>query len=234
MLSITFLALFLGLLFGSFLAAVTYRIPRNEEFVKSRSYCDNCKKALPWYVNIPILSYLFLHGKSLCCKSKISPRYIIIESISGLSAGLLSFFFAYPLFILYYILFMFTFAVLIIDWENQIIPDGLSLLIFILGAVFINNGISTNLFTGLLCASLLMLLHMFTKGRGMGLGDVKLAIALGVWFSLSNGLLWLITSFIIGGIVATFLLIFGKANMKTQIAFGPFMILAFWLIFFIK
>lgn len=231
---ITFLATFIGLLFGSFLAAVTYRIPRGEEFVKSRSYCDNCKKILPWYVNVPIFSYIFLRGRSLCCKSKISPRYIIIESVSGLCAGLLSVFFAYPLSILYYILFMLTFAVLIIDWEHQIFPDILSLLIFTLGVISINIGISTNIFTGFLCASLLMLLHIFTKGRGMGLGDVKLAVAIGIWFSLGNGLWWLITSFIIGGIVATFLLIFGKANMKTQIAFGPFMILAFWLMFFIK
>ena len=64
----------------------------------------------------------------------------------------------------------------------------------------------------------------------MGLGDVKLAIPLGLWLGLEKGLNWIMTSFILGGIVAYILLLLGKAKMKTKIAFGPFLIIGFWII----
>lgn len=78
-----FAALF-GACIGSFLSVCIYRIPRNESIIKPRSHCPGCGKLIPWYFNIPVLSWIMLGGKCHYCKSKISPRYIILEVVTGL------------------------------------------------------------------------------------------------------------------------------------------------------
>lgn len=220
---------FIGLVFGSFISAITHRIPLNEDFIKGRSYCDNCNKSLRWSDNIPLLSYFWLKGKSSCCNKPISVRYPLIEIASSIGAVILYALLPFPTFVIYYLLYLLSLAILVIDLEHQIIPDELVLIIFILGLLFKYNVLYLSLFSGFFCASLLLLLYVFTKGRGMGLGDVKLAVALGVWLNLTSGMAWLMTSFIIGGLVATILLVSRKANMKTKIAFGPFLVIAFWI-----
>ncbi|MFI5241264.1 MAG: prepilin peptidase, partial [Microgenomates group bacterium] len=74
-----FLTLALGLVFGSFVGAITYRIPRGKSFTKGRSNCDGCGNQISWYDNIPLLSFLILKGKCRHCSQKISIRYPIIE-----------------------------------------------------------------------------------------------------------------------------------------------------------
>mgnify|MGYP001605811279 FL=1 len=217
-----------GLIIGSFISALTYRIPRNLDFIKGRSFCDSCKKNLFWYDNIPLFSYLFYLGKSRCCNKKISIRYPLIELTSAFGFVVLYLFSLSPI---YYILYTISIAILVIDLEHQIIPDELSWFILLLGLI---NFSFQNVFSGFLFASVLLSLHLVTKGRGMGLGDVKLAIPLGLWLGLEKGLNWLMTSFILGGIVASILLLLGKAKMKTKIAFGPFLIVGFWIIIFLK
>ena len=217
-----------GLIIGSFISALTYRIPRNLDFIKGRSFCDSCKKNLFWYDNIPLFSYLFYLGKSRCCNKKISIRYPLIELTSAFGFVVLYLFSLSPI---YYILYTISIAILVIDLEHQIIPDELSWFILLLGLI---NFSFLNIFSGFLFASVLLSLHLVTKGRGMGLGDVKLAIPLGLWLGLEKGLNWIMTSFILGGIVASILLLLGKAKMKTKIAFGPFLIVGFWIIIFLK
>lgn len=209
----------LGLIIGSFISAITYRIPRELQFVKGRSFCDSCKTKLNWYDNIPLFSYLYYRGKSRCCNQKISIRYPLIELASALGIILLS-----PI---YYVLYLLCLSIFVIDIEHQIIPDELSWLILLLGLINFNF---VNIFAGFFFSLLLLTLYLITKGRGMGLGDVKLAIGLGVWLGWLNGWKWLMLSFIIGGIVASILLLLKRANLKTKIAFGPFLIIAFWII----
>lgn len=209
----------LGLIIGSFISAITYRIPRELQFVKGRSFCDSCKTKLSWYDNIPLFSYLFYLGKSRCCGKKISIRYPLIELASALGIILLS-----PI---YYVLYLLCLSIFVIDLEHQIIPDELSWLILLLGLI---NFSFVNIFTGFFFAFLILLINLFTRGRGMGLGDVKLAIPLGLMLGLERGIYWLMTSFIIGGIVAGILLLLKKAKLKTKIAFGPFLIFAFWVV----
>ena len=128
------------------------------------------------------------------------------------------------------ILFFLTLCIFITDLEHQIIPDELTWIILLLGLIANSQSPMTVLFSAFFLSLLLLFLHLITKGRGMGLGDVKLAVALGLWLGLEKGLIWLILSFIIGGIVASILLLLKKAKLKTKIAFGPFLIIAFWLI----
>ena len=217
----------LGLIIGSFISAITYRIPRNLGFIKGRSFCDNCKKELTWYDNIPLFSYLLYFGKSRCCNKKISIRYPLIELVSAIGFVVLYLSSLSPI---YYILYTSSLAIFIIDLEHQIIPDELSWLILALGLYTTYNILYTNLFAGFFFSLSLLTLYLITSGKGMGLGDVKLAIALGIWLGLEKGIIWLTYSFIIGGIVAGILLLLKKAKLKTKIAFGPFLIFAFWIV----
>lgn len=223
----------LGLVIGSFISVVSYRVPKGLQFIKGSSFCDNCKKELKWYDNIPLFSFLFYRGVSRCCGKKISPRYPLIEIASALGAIVLFFAVPHSLYLVYYILYTLSLVIFVIDLEHQIIPDELSFLILVLGIASNSQNLIGGLFSGFIFSVLFLSLYLITKGRGMGLGDVKLAIPLGFWLGLRNGLNWFLVSFILGGIVAVFLLLLKRANMKTKLAFGPFMIVAFWIVLLI-
>lgn len=219
-----------SLLVGSFIGVLTYRLPRGVGFVLGRSVCDHCKKELRWYDNIPLFSYLWYRAKSRCCGNKISYRYPLIELLFSVSAVVLYLNFGFSLqFTIYYLLLIFTVSILIIDLENQIIPDELSWLVLLLGLFTVHDSLFSTLFPAFFFSLLLLILHLITYGRGMGLGDVKLAIGLGIWLGWTNGWQWLLLSFVIGGIVSVFLLLFKKARLKTKLAFGPFLVIAFWI-----
>lgn len=224
-----FIYILLGLILGSFVSVVTYRIPKNLGFVTGRSFCDNCKKELKWYDNIPLFSFLIYLGKSNCCGKKISIRYPIIEIASALG-----FLFLYlssqPA--IYYILYTISLAIFVIDYEYQFIPDELTFICLFLSLSVLSF---PNIVSGFLFSLFFLFLHLVTRGRGMGLGDVKLALPIGIFLGLEKGLTWLMISFILGGFVATLLLVTKNVNLKTKIAFGPFMIIAFWItVFFLN
>lgn len=186
-----FLLFILGLIAGSFLAALSYRLPRNISIKTGRSFCPNCKTQINWQDNIPLLSYLLLKGKCRKCRKKISWRYPIIEfatAIVFVLTGLNPF-----------MLFIGCLLVLIfvIDLEHQLIPDELvfaglgASLIYLLSSVTFYQ----NLLAGFLAALFLLLIHFVTLGRGMGLGDVKLALFLGSLLGFSNLLYFFFASF---------------------------------------
>lgn len=81
---LTVLSFPLGACIGSFLNVCVYRIPMDLSVVAPRSFCPSCRTPIPWYLNMPILSYLILRGKCKFCKAKISPRYALIETLTGL------------------------------------------------------------------------------------------------------------------------------------------------------
>ncbi len=236
---IILLLILLGLGIGSFVSVVTYRIPKEQTFVFGRSYCDFCKNELSWIDNIPLFSFLFYLGNSKCCDKKISYRYPLIELFCALSLVFLYQYFGFNLnFLINYLLVLLTFVIFVIDIEHQIIPDRLSFLLFLVSIVYIffytNISIYSALFSGFASSLVYLFLHLVTNGRGMGLGDVKLAIPIGIMFSFERNITWILTTFVLGGFVAFILLIFKKASLKTKIAFGPFMIISFWIIYFFK
>jgi prepilin signal peptidase PulO-like enzyme (type II secretory pathway) len=225
----------LGIVFGSFISALTWRYPRRMSIKKGRSICPNCKKEIFWHDNIPLLSYLILLGKCRNCKKKISLRYPAIELASAI--GFVAVWqYAFPDYfkaIYLLIVFVILLSIFVIDLEHQIIPDDFvfaGIFVSILYLLFINPiSFFPNIFAGFIAAVFLLALHLGTKGRGMGLGDVKFAVFGGLIVGLSLTTVWLILAFLTGGIVGSILILSKKAKLKTKIAFGPFLILGIFL-----
>ena len=228
---LTIIIFLFGLVIGSFLSAFSFRYPKNISIVKGRSVCDDCGKTISWYDNIPLVSYLFLWGKCRNCKKHISLRYPAIELITAI--GFLSIYF-YRSFLPYnffFLTFIFCLLVLIfvIDIEHQIIPD-----VFVFIGVFVTASyfmlahfdfLFANIFAGFVAALFLLLVNLITRGRGMGLGDVKFAILGGLLMGKFT-FIWMLIAFLTGGVVGSILILGRKAGLKDKIAFGPFLVFA--------
>ena len=225
-----------GLIFGSFLSAVTWRLPRKIDIfdLHARSICPRCKKEILWYDNIPLLSYLLLHGQCRTCHKVISLRYPLIEFSTAVLFVLLYFLTSAQSLVPSALLFpsaLLLEAIFIIDFEHQIIPDGLTWAILVLGIGFLviisPQLFFLNMLCGLTAALFLLLTHLITKGKGMGLGDVKLALAVGIILGWPLTLVWLYAAFLTGALVGIILILLKKAKFRKPIAFGPFLAVAF-------
>ena len=227
----------LGLVLGSFLAAYTYRYPRAVSIVKGRSVCDSCKKQISWFDNVPLVSYLILGGKCRSCSQKISVRYPFIEGLTGvifLTIGL----FKAPLFLTLFMLLISSvlICVFVIDLENQIIPDELIYILLLSTYFFLfiqaSASVFLNLFVGFATSLFFLGIHLLTKGKGMGLGDVKFAIFAGTFWGWPKSLIWTYTSFLTGAFVGIILIWMKKVKFGRKIAFGPYLVVSFFLVYF--
>lgn len=223
-----------GLVIGSFLNVLVYRIPLGLDFKSGKSFCPTCKHELKWYDLFPLFSWLFLRGKCRYCKAKISARYPIGETVAGV-AFVLSFIFGtgcqFRLSLLGYFAICSALIVLFqIDWKHMFIPDSMWITILIGGVILyidtlIENGWDKkeliSRIIGALAVSVVFYLIDYLKPDSIGGGDIKLMFAAG--FALG----WVKTLFsvMVAGFVGTVFLIvtnsLKKENMKKQIPFGP-------------
>ncbi|NQU95874.1 MAG: prepilin peptidase [Candidatus Omnitrophica bacterium] len=130
------LSFIIGAISGSFMNVCIYRLPRKESVVRPRSHCPSCARAIPWYDNVPILSFLMLAGKCRFCKKRISVVYPIVEILSGLICVLL--FLTFGLTVKFFILWYFLSALVVvsfIDLRIHEIPDEITLSGIALGMV---------------------------------------------------------------------------------------------------
>jgi leader peptidase (prepilin peptidase)/N-methyltransferase len=244
----------LGLFVGSFLNVVADRTSRDESFIGGRSHCEFCNTILKVVDLIPVLSFLSTFGKCRYCKRKLSVAYPLSEVFTGFSFVLaLSLSNYVPVFSvrtfanLAYLLIVFSFyiAIFLADFKYQIIPNKVVipaiLFVFIGSLVFRFWEVTTfhplfsldflsswgiNVLVALLLAGFFWFLYAITKGKGMGFGDVRLAFLIGLFHPFPQNVVAIFGSFVIGAVFSVFLMIFGKAGMKTKIAFGPFMIIS--------
>lgn len=220
----TILFLFLlGLVFGSFLGALTYRLPRKVSINDGRSKCPNCSKIIAWYDNIPVISFLILRGRCRNCKKEISVRYSLIELATAVTFVLIG-----PNTVTLAIATILI-AIFVIDLEHQLIFDELvfaGLGVLIANLLILDSPLIFHyLLAGFLAANFLLFLNLITRGRGMGLGDVKLALLIGTFLGLNKFMPWLLMSFISGSVVGLFLIVTKKATIKQKVPFGPFLII---------
>jgi len=235
-----------GLLIGSFLNCLIYRLEKKENFLKGRSYCPHCHHQLNWSDLIPILSFIFLKGKCRYCHKPISLQYPLVE-ISTALIFLLIFNFQFSIFNQFLIsnflnlayLFLvscFLIVIFVYDFKYYLIPDKVIYLAILI--VFIYRLFGTSkpflnpLFSGFGAAAFFFLLWFISRGRWMGFGDVKLGFLMGFFLSFPNILVALFFAFIIGAIIGIGLIIAGKKTLKSQVPFGPFLILGTFIALF--
>ncbi|MGE0614306.1 MAG: A24 family peptidase [Bacteriovoracia bacterium] len=225
-----------GLVVGSFLNVVIYRLPRDESVAWPASRCPQCQRPIRWYENLPVVSYLALRGKCRGCEKKISLQYPVVELLTAL------------LFLFTVIRFGLTplvivrdlplvaslIAVTFIDLEHRIIPDQLSLggLVWGLATAWLTQDLGLlRAFIGAAAGfgifyGFSWLYYLYAKRVGLGGGDVKLLAMLGAYVGFSGVLSTILLSSIAGSVIGVgWALINRKRDvMSVAIPYGPFLV----------
>ena len=236
----SFLIFVFGICLGSFVNVCIHRLPKNKQIINGRSFCPKCKKKINWYDNLPIISFLFLSGKCRKCKKVIPIRYLIVELITGIIFLLIySSLDNFSSIIFLSILSLIFITIFFIDLENFIIPDSLNFSIIGLALIKnflpnfntsiiheINQSIIGGIVGYLSIWIIIFLYKTFKKIDGMGLGDAKLMAGIGLLFGWQSIPFVLFVSSILGLIFVIPSLLKKQKTMRTEIPFGPFIILA--------
>lgn len=224
-----------GLIVGSFLNALIYRLPLGMNIAYPRSACPECKKMITWYENIPLLSYIFLKGRCSGCKTKISWQYPMVELITGLFALAIapSALEAAPLFNFLFFLGIFAAFLVhfIVDLKHQILPDSINIYLgFLFFAVSVINTPWTHWLIGAALGLgfplLVSWLFYLMKGQvGLGGGDIKLYAVLGLYLGPIGVMQNIFMSCFLGAIVGIILMATKVIKRENPIPFGPFIII---------
>lgn len=237
-----------GLLIGSFLNVVILRMNTGRSIVTGHSKCARCSRELEWYELIPVFSFLGLRGKCRTCKQAVSFQYPLVELVTGVvfvlcytklvvAAGFTAH--GWIAFIFALMVASLLIVITVYDLRHKIIPDVAVYLFIMLALVSIgyhalilpNFSIWAALLGGALVALPFFLLWYFSKGALMGFGDVKLALGIGWLLGLASGYSAVLLAFWAGGIVGLFLLgATRRYQMKSQIPFGPFLIIGLFIV----
>ncbi len=217
-----------GVCIGSFLNCFIYRLEEGKT-LKGRSFCPSCKHELSWLDLFPIFSFLFLRGKCRYCNKKISIQYPLVEIATGVLFVLVSSFFS-PISTVF--LFYITAVLVIIfvyDLKHFIIPDKVLLpaiiITFIYQLVFNFKLVPNLIIASLIASGFFLLIFLISRGKWMGFGDVKLAVIMGLVLGLPNVLTALFLAFFFGAIIGVILMVFERKSLKSEIPFGPFLIM---------
>lgn len=222
----------LGLIWGSFLNVVAYRVPREESLMFPPSHCPNCDHRLGPLDLVPVLSFLMMRGKCRYCGEKISWQYPLIEMITGVGFAVIWSFMQpssgteIALVVLNWLFYSFLLVIFLVDYKEMIIPNEFNIGIGILAIIkmAITQSYWTELLGFAVCGVTILLIVVITNG--MGMGDAKMFAVLGLWFGLKNGLFVLFFSIIVGAVLSVFLLMTKVKTRKDRIPFGPFISLA--------
>ena len=220
----------LGACVGSFCNVLIYRIPKEEEFVRTPSHCMTCGHELKWYELVPIASWLIQGGKCRACGVKLSAQYPIVEALNALmwlAAGLV-FRGDWLTVALHCGLWSMLLVLTVIDWRIYIIPNGINLVILLLGVVRLLTDLDNWLsyLIGMVSVSLVFLaMHLLTGGNGLGMGDVKLVAAAGLMIGWRNMLLAVIVGSVAGAIIHSIRM---KRGAGRRLAFGPYLAAGIW------
>ncbi len=270
------IAMVVGLVVGSFLNVVIFRLPEImkrswridcEDFLAESSarssgstisqtdthtniapfnlafpgsHCPKCKADIKPWENIPVLSYLFLKGACNNCHERISPRYPIIELVTGLLTALVAYLFgATGAALLGMILTWALIALTMIDVDHQLLPDSITLPLLWLGLLANTFGVYTDLESAVFGAvagylslwSVYWVFKLVTGKEGMGYGDFKLLAALGAWMGWQALPLIIILSSFVGAAIGIVGILIAGRDKNIPIPFGPYLAIAGWIAF---
>jgi leader peptidase (prepilin peptidase)/N-methyltransferase len=243
-----------GLLIGSFLNVVIYRVPKmyqraweNEvaeeagqplphtdrfNLMVPRSGCPHCGHRITALENIPVVSYLVLRGKCSSCKAPISPRYPVIEAVTGLLSAVVVWHFGTGLLGIGALVFLYMLVAMTwIDYDTYMLPDNMTLPLMWLGLLINLNGTLVPLHDAVIGAaagymalwSIYWLFKLVTGKEGMGYGDFKLLAALGAWMGWTMLPTIILLSSVVGAAVGLSLIAFAGRDRDKHIPFGPYL-----------
>ena len=239
---------------GSFLNVVIYRLPLmlNAEWRTDccafldlptpekhtlnlsfpRSFCPSCNTTIPFWHNIPVISYCLLLGRCRQCRASISIQYPLIELLSSALSIAAAWHFGFGIKLLFVLPFIWMLIVLFfIDLKHQILPDSITLSLLWLGLIANTQEIFTPLSHAVLSAAgaylslwlFIKLFYVITGKVGMGNGDFKLFAAFGAWFGATLLPLILVLASLAGAIIGIIYLSYHQKTKETPIPFGPFL-----------
>ncbi len=219
----------LGLAAGSFLNALIWRHHQGKPFVKARSQCTSCGHKLGFWDLIPLVSFVWLRGRCRYCSAQIGLQYPAVELAAALGLTAIA---GLPLDVPGRIwlggLFLLALLIFVYDLRYLIIPDvfvAVTLLWLVIGLLVLGlPGWTGRLLTGLGLFIFFAALYFLSRGRWIGGGDGKLAFLMGLWLGWPMGVLAVFLSFILGAAIGVGMIGLGRATLKSQIPFGPFMI----------
>jgi leader peptidase (prepilin peptidase)/N-methyltransferase len=248
------LSVLLGLAIGSFLNVVIYRLPKMMQrewqnnclelqgqpiadlkqysLVKPRSACPLCGHMMSALENIPVISYVILKGQCRTCKAPINPRYPLVEALTGILFGFITWKFGFTTNALFAAIFTSALiALTFIDFDTQLLPDDITLPLLWIGLVFnLNTGFTDiksaimGAVTGYLALWFIYWLFKFVTGKeGMGYGDFKLLAAIGAWFGWQLLPAVILLSSLLGAVVGVGLIFLTKRGREIPMPFGPFL-----------
>jgi leader peptidase (prepilin peptidase)/N-methyltransferase len=219
-------AALIGAMLGSFLNVVVYRLPRGESLISPGSHCPSCSASVKPYDNVPVVAWMWLHGRCRACRAAISPRYPLVEaataalfaavvltrsSAAGISLGVLAVLVLVP--------------VALIDLDHHVIPNRITgpaaILAIVLGSALDPSGEPARLIAGVAAGGFLGAAALASP-RGMGMGDVKLAGLLGLLLGASVAPALLIA--LVTGVLAGVVLLVRRApgaRRRVGLPFGP-------------
>lgn len=224
-----------GLLIGSFLNVLILRLPLKEDFIYTRSKCPSCSKAISWYENFPVLSFIALKGKCSGCGMRISWRYPAVELLIGILSLLLAPSDFNPHNLYFYAFYFSTICVFVciifIDLKHHLIPNFLN---GYLAAIFLAYSIYhyswkfwlLGGFLGFVFPFSVMYGFYLAKGKvGLGGGDIKLYAALGILFGPFGIIQNIFISCFVGSIIGITLMLTKKLSKGQAMPFGPSIII---------
>lgn len=228
-----------GLAFGSFLNVIIYRTHNDEEWWRGRSKCPVCHKELTWRELIPVFSFLFQKGKCKHCNTKISWQYPIVELASAFLVTFIFYKFGLNLqSIIWALIGELLLASFVSDLLYMELPDIFTLPAIILSAAYqlISNDQSFNsLLFGVGFGFLFFAAqYVFTKGQGIGSGDIRLGVLIGMLLGWPLTAISIMISYVGGSIVSIFLLATKKMTMKSALPLGVFLIPGLMVVFLVK
>lgn len=240
--SVIFLFFVFGLIVGSFLNVVVYRL-KDAETILGRSFCRKCHHQIRWYDNIPLFSFLFLRGKCRDCGGRISWQYPLLEFLTAACFVLVGRYFfdifdsgtwletAWLLILTSLLLVIAAYDLLYMEIPVSLLVAGaiLTLLFLVLDSLFGFDGSFfgrsiQSLIGALTVGGLFFFLVFFSKETWMGWGDVWLGALSGALVGFSNVLFMMTLSFGIGAIVGVGLMLVQKKDLKTQVPFAPYLV----------
>lgn len=232
----------LGILIGSFLNVVIGRVPEGKSVVRPPSACPRCQSPISPRDNIPIVSWLILRAKCRNCALPISARYPLIEAATGVLFGLTAWRVGWVAELPAILLFVAGgIALSAIDVEHLRLPNAVVYpLLALVGAALATAAAASGDWDrlvwvaagGVATAAALFVIVFATKGRGMGMGDVRLALVLGAvtgWYGPGRSLLGLFLGFVVGSVIGVGLTARTGKLKGVKMPFGPSLIAGCWI-----